>query len=635
MKKLSFLLPLFFILSVSVFAQIPAGYYSAAVGKTGAALKTQLSSIITAGAVDKGYDFLYTIYKTSDNLPNGKVWDMYSLKSDGTANYYYDHGGDKCGSYSNEGSCYNREHTFCDSWLGNASPQRSDAHHLIPTDGYVNNRRSSFPHGKVGSASWTSSNGSKLGSSDASTGYSGTVFEPIDEFKGDFARMYFYVATRYESKIGGWANNGSAGEILAGNSYPAYKAWFYNLMLKWNAQDPVSQKEIDRNNAIYTNFQHNRNPFIDHPEFAEYIWGTKKGQAWSESGSTSPTLFSPTSGSTVDFGTVIYQQTTTKTIVVSGMNLTGDLTLSISGADASYFSVPVTTIPKASAQAGYSLTISYNAPVVGTHNAILILSGGGITDATVNLTATATATNCQNLNFSAPFSSTMSPFTQYSVTGSQSWYWKSSAYGVAMSGYVNSTSNANEDWLISPSLDLSTSKDVVLAFDHTINKGVVTNMPTENTVWISNNYSSGNPNTAIWTQLTIPTYPAGNDWTFVNSGTISIPTDKCQLNTFIGFKYISTTAANSTWEIKNLTVNGTCISSAVYNANKSYKHKVFSTNKNISISNLENEDLVVYDICGKNVFSSRNLTGETSINSLNSGIYIIKAGNEILKAMVK
>ena len=104
MKKLSFLLPLFFILSVSVFAQIPAGYYSAAVGKTGAALKTQLSSIITAGAVDKGYDFLYTIYKTSDNLPNGKVWDMYSLKSDGTANYYYDHGGDKCGSYSNEGS---------------------------------------------------------------------------------------------------------------------------------------------------------------------------------------------------------------------------------------------------------------------------------------------------------------------------------------------------------------------------------------------------------------------------------------------------------------------------------------------------------------------------------------------------
>ena len=557
MKKLSFLLPLFFILSVSVFAQIPAGYYSAAVGKTGAALKTQLSSIITAGAVDKGYDFLYTIYKTSDNLPNGKVWDMYSLKSDGTANYYYDHGSDKCGSYSNEGSCYNREHTFCDSWLGNASPQRSDAHHLIPTDGYVNNRRSSFPHGKVGSASWTSSNGSKLGSSDASTGYSGTVFEPIDEFKGDFARMYFYVATRYESKIGGWANNGSAGEILAGNSYPAYKAWFYNLMLKWNAQDPVSQKEIDRNNAIYTNFQHNRNPFIDHPEFAEYIWGTKKGQAWSESGSTSPTLFSPTSGSTVDFGTVIYQQTTTKTIVVSGMNLTGDLTLSISGADASYFSVPVTTIPKASAQAGYSLTISYNAPVVGTHNAILILSGGGITDATVNLTATATATNCQNLNFSAPFSSTMSPFTQYSVTGSQSWYWKSSAYGVAMSGYVNSTSNANEDWLISPSLDLSTSKDVVLAFDHTINKGVVTNMPTENTVWISNNYSSGNPNTAIWTQLTIPTYPAGNDWTFVNSGTISIPTDKCQLNTFIGFKYISTTAANSTWEIKNLTVNGT------------------------------------------------------------------------------
>ena len=254
----------------AVFAQ-PVGYYDNAAGKTGAELKTTLYNIIK-GHTDLGYDGLYSAYTTSDNLPSGKVWDMYSIKADGTASYWFAHASaDRCGSYSGEGDCYNREHTFCDSWLGKASLQRSDAHHILPTDGYVNNRRSSFPHGKVGSTSWTSSNGSKLGSSDASTGYSGTVFEPIDEFKGDFARMYFYVATRYEDKIAGWASNGSAGEILAGNSYPAYKTWFKDLMLQWSQQDPVSQKEIDRNNAIY-NLQHNRNPFIDHPEYAEAVW---------------------------------------------------------------------------------------------------------------------------------------------------------------------------------------------------------------------------------------------------------------------------------------------------------------------------------------------------------------------------
>ena len=184
--KKSILLFLLFSYIFSLSAQIPAGYYTAAEGKTDAALKTQLASIISAGAVDKGYDGLYAIYLTSDNLPNGKVWDMYSIKADGTANYYFTHNTDKCGSYSTEGNCYNREHTFCDSWLGAASPQRSDAHHILPTDGYVNNRRSSYPHGKVGTATWTSSNGSKLGTADASTGYSGRKNSCFNTVAADF-----------------------------------------------------------------------------------------------------------------------------------------------------------------------------------------------------------------------------------------------------------------------------------------------------------------------------------------------------------------------------------------------------------------------------------------------------------------
>ena len=386
MIKKTLFFQLFLLLVLSITAQIPSGYYSAAEGKVDAALKSQLSSIISANYKDNGYDGAYNIYKESDNLPNGKVWDMYSIKADGTANYYFTHGSDKCGSYKKEADCYNREHTFCDSWLGAATPQRSDVHHLIPTDGYVNNQRSSFPHGKVKTASWTSTNGSKKGSSDPATGYSGTVFEPIDEFKGDFARMYFYMATRYESKIASWANNGSAGEILAGNTYPAYKTWFYTLLLQWNSADPVSTKEINRNNVIYT-FQKNRNPFIDYPNLAEFIWGNKKGQAWSATNTNSPYLSLPTNGSTLDFGKIAFQQSQSGTVNIKANNLTGSLTASVVGTNASLFSLSTTTITKTQAEAGYTLTIDYNAQTVGNHTATLQLSGGGITPVTVSLTA--------------------------------------------------------------------------------------------------------------------------------------------------------------------------------------------------------------------------------------------------------
>lgn len=437
-KRFAFILLL---LPAFLLAQPPVGYYNAAVGKTEAALKTALSSIISAGTVDVGYDGLYNVYKTSDNLPSGKVWDMYSIKADGTANYYFTHSTDKCGSYSAEGNCYNREHTFCDSWLGAASPQRSDAHHILPTDGYVNNRRSSYPHGKVGSVSWTSSNGSKLGTSDASTGYSGTVFEPIDEFKGDFARMYFYVATRYESKIAGWAGNGSAAEILSGNTYPAFKTWFYTLLLQWNAQDPVSQKEINRNNAIAV-YQKNRNPYIDYPDLANYIWGAKKGQAWNTSTGTSPSLTNPGSGVTIDFGKIVYQQTAGTDLQISAANLTGDLTLALSGTNASNFSLSTTSLTKAQAEAGYALTVNYSASTIGSHTATLTISGGGITAVTVALKAISSneflampATNISTTGFNANWTNS------YAATG-----YALNVYSMVNAGGTQSQTLINEEF---------------------------------------------------------------------------------------------------------------------------------------------------------------------------------------------
>lgn len=149
----------------------------------------------------------------------------------------------------------------------------TDVHHVFATDGYVNGRRSSYPYGEVASATFTSSNGSKLGTGSSASGYTGTVFEPIDEFKGDFARAYFYMATRYENVIANWETNSAYGDaVLNGTSDQVYESWFLTLLLSWHSQDPVSQKEIDRNDAAF-NFQNNRNPFVDHPELVNSIWG--------------------------------------------------------------------------------------------------------------------------------------------------------------------------------------------------------------------------------------------------------------------------------------------------------------------------------------------------------------------------
>ncbi|VAW26577.1 Endonuclease I, partial [hydrothermal vent metagenome] len=199
---------LFFCVTISVsfnsVANIPDGYYNTANGKSGYTLKTALYNIIK-GHNTKSYGALWNLYKTSDVKSNGKVWDMYSDIPGGTPAYEYTFVSDQCGNYSGEGSCYNREHSFPKSWFNDASPMTTDPFHIVPSDGYVNGKRGNYPYGEVGSATFTSTNGSKLGASNY-PGYSGTVFEPIDDYKGDFARGYFYMATRYENLIAGWEN---------------------------------------------------------------------------------------------------------------------------------------------------------------------------------------------------------------------------------------------------------------------------------------------------------------------------------------------------------------------------------------------------------------------------------------------
>ena len=271
-------------LSAAVFtaanAEAPKGYYNSCENLGGRNLLSELQDVID-NHHNVGYDGLWDVYADSDVRDNGTIWDMYSTKQ-------WVFGKSKCGNYKSVGDCYNREHSMPKSWFSEGSPMKSDAFHVYPTDGKVNGQRSNYPYGECeGGKNLGTYNGvTALGRLGRSTfeGYSGTVFEPIDEYKGDFARTYFYMAARYNDKISSWKS-----DMLAHNSYPAFSSWAVKLLLKWHRQDPVSEKERDRNDAVYKH-QKNRNPFIDHPEMAEYIWGDKSDQRWSSTSSNLPEL---------------------------------------------------------------------------------------------------------------------------------------------------------------------------------------------------------------------------------------------------------------------------------------------------------------------------------------------------------
>ncbi|WP_298546256.1 endonuclease [uncultured Aquimarina sp.] len=272
------------------FSQVPSDYYDSANGLTGFTLKTELKNIISTGHIDQGYSALYTAYQTTDNDSyyemDDTVLDMYTEQPNGTDVIAYDHDtnggsspGDACGNVGNtEGVCYNREHLFPQGFFNQLSPMRTDVHHVVPTDGYVNGQRSSFPFGVTETPTNTYSNGSKRGPS-ATSGFSGTVFEPIDEFKGDIARMLLYFATRYEDEAlnapadgsGTWDPHTSTNNPMDGSVDQFYETWYIELLVSWHLSDAVSQREIDRNNAAY-NFQGNANPFISHPEYVQMIW---------------------------------------------------------------------------------------------------------------------------------------------------------------------------------------------------------------------------------------------------------------------------------------------------------------------------------------------------------------------------
>lgn len=264
--------------------QMPDGYYDAANGTKDAELKGTLKEIIrdhTVMSYGSGANSSWYVFYYSDQDENGYCMDMYC---------------DDWKKFTTPGevvSGCNVEHSFAKSWWGGAKNDAyKDCYHLNPSNSTANSARSNYPLG-VPQTDIKTSGSLRIGKrhhEELNTDH--YVFEPKDEYKGDFARAYFYMVTCYGkdkngnydpticSQYQGWRlDNKDVGSKFAmqNDNYLEFQPWEQEVLITWHRQDPVSEKEIKRADAV-SNFQHNRNPFIDYPFLAEYIWGDYAGQ---------------------------------------------------------------------------------------------------------------------------------------------------------------------------------------------------------------------------------------------------------------------------------------------------------------------------------------------------------------------
>ena len=420
-RTLLFILCSFFVLTITAKSVTPAAslpaYYEDLQGKSGKSLFDAVHVVAKEGYSSLSYSGLWTAYKTTDLYDNGKVWDMYSDCS-------WTYGSDQCGTYSNECDCYNREHSIPKSWFGGSeSGPGCDIFQVVPTDGYVNNKRSNYAFGEVSSASYTY-DGAKLGSAKSITitggntiagntgtsiSCSGTVFEPRDEYKGDFARGYFGTMIKWANGDYSAFTTGDGGKIFSSNySTDAFGLTKYGvaLLMKWHRQDPVSKKEIDRNNGIQQT-QGNRNPFIDYPYLAEYIWGEKAGETLylddimtaydadfvlgESDGSREDVVHTPVlsvSNTTVNFPSVLVDEESSVSIKVTGVYLTSSVTLTISGEDADMFETSCSSLTINEANSSITqnnVILTYVPTEKGQHTATLQIASQGAETLTVKL----------------------------------------------------------------------------------------------------------------------------------------------------------------------------------------------------------------------------------------------------------
>lgn len=368
MKKIYAILSLLLCMALVSPAQAPDGYYSSLKGKKEGELKTAIYQLVHNFTKVSSYSDLPQYFMRTDLYPNSmRWWDMYS------ADFLY--------APSFKG--LNREHSFPKSWWGGSTTVNAyvDLNHLYPSESAANMAKSNYPLGVVDRNSTI-----KFENGITTVGYpvagqgggAGFVFEPADEYKGDFARTYFYMVTCYQDLT--WKYT----YMVSQNLYPTLNSWSVNLLMKWHREDPVSEKETLRNEAVYM-IQNNRNPFIDHPELAEYLWGNRTGQAYDPGTSTEPAgdpnLITPVQDMSLEFGQVAIGKSATAQLFFRGENLKGTLDIVISGTNRSYFKAASNSIQASLVNAadGYWLNVTYTPAELGQHTARLIVSEGGIT----------------------------------------------------------------------------------------------------------------------------------------------------------------------------------------------------------------------------------------------------------------
>ena len=373
MKKIihiSALLAMVIIATQAALAAAPTSYYNRAVGKSDKNLMAALCSIIYNHNEVLYGSGLLNAFAVADTDDQGYIIDIYS-----NCRYRTNQNGS---SASQVGEGYNREHSFPRSWFGGeVAPMNTDVFHIYPTDIRVNSQRGNHPYGVCANGTRLS-NGSyvakgKLGAC-TYPGYSGTVFEPDDEYKGDLARSYFYMVTCYMEELPDWP--GSAQLDYSTNGYKAFSTWSIKMLMEWARLDPVSEKEIKRNEAVY-GIQGNRNPFIDHPELAEYIWGNMQGEVWTGNGEVTPaTITAPANGSTYDMGNTTEGNELHYTVTVKGSGLTEDLTLSMT--DNENFYVSKNSFSAYDVNVGTSFVISFTADNEGIFDNCVTLSSSEV-----------------------------------------------------------------------------------------------------------------------------------------------------------------------------------------------------------------------------------------------------------------
>lgn len=348
-----------FLLPAAIFSQIPQNYYAGTENLGGYALKTKLHEIISKKIYSYHYSDIAGFYAYTDldkyYENDGSVLDIYSERPFGPDAYNYILTQNISGANA-EGQGWNKEHGMPQSTFYGIYPMFSDLHYLIPADAFINQRRSNYPYARNNGSSYTFSNGSKLGKS-TTPGYSHIVYEPIDEFKGDVARYLLYFAVRYEGSLN-MMNYALATSPLDGTEEKAYEDWYLSLLKEWSALDPVSQKEIDRNNAVYQ-IQKVRNPFIDHPEWVNLIWSENtdavaphapKNLGATASGASfirvawQPSEDADVLGYKVYVDGNYYTYTKTNSAVIDRLNPSTSYTISVKAYDKGYLHSPETTI---------------------------------------------------------------------------------------------------------------------------------------------------------------------------------------------------------------------------------------------------------------------------------------------------